>query len=120
MIEQVDGFVGQEAVGDVAVRVIHGVLNGIVRVAHGVKLLVTFLDPVDDLDGLGFVWRRNLHGFETPFERPVFLHRLAVFAGVGFPPALNFAASASRVQAIGGGVGGFGPVGSGSGVSVTG
>ena len=66
------------------------------------ELLVAVLDAVQDLDGVGFVGRRNLHGLEAAFERPVLLDRLAVFGRRGGADALNLAARKRRLQDIGG------------------
>src|ERR1035438_5363528 len=52
-VDKVDGLVGQEAVGDIAVGVRDGELDSGIRVADRVELLVAVLDAVDDLDGVG-------------------------------------------------------------------
>ena len=57
--------------------------------------------PNDDLDGVGFVRRRNLDGLEAALERTVLLDRLAILGRRGCADALNFAARESRLQDVG-------------------
>src|SRR5207245_3474421 len=101
-VDQINGLVGKEAVRDVAVREIHGVAQSLVRVRHGVKLLITLAHAVQDLDGLFFGWRGDFHGLEAALERAVWLHRLAVFAGRGGADAPDFPAGKRRLQNVGG------------------
>ena len=77
LVDQVDGLVGQEAVGDVAVGMRHRKLDGGIGVADRVELLVAVLDAHDDLDGVGLVGRRHLDGLEAALQRAVLLDRLA-------------------------------------------
>ncbi len=72
-VDQVDGFIGQEAVRNIAVRGKDRGLDGFVSVAHRVKLLVAVLDAEQDLNGVAFGGRRNLDGLEAALERTVFL-----------------------------------------------
>ena len=95
LVDQVDGLVGQEAVGNVAVGVRDRELDRGIGVADRVELLVAVLDAVDDLDGVGLVGRRHLDGLEAPFERAVLLDRLAVLGRRGGADALNLAAAES-------------------------
>ena len=66
------------------------------------ELLVAVLDAEQNLDGVGFVRRRNLHGLEAALERAVLLDRLAEFGGRGGADALDLAARKRRLQDIGG------------------
>ncbi len=84
-VDQVDGLVRQEAVRNVAVRVRYREVDGVVGVGDGVKLLVAVFDSEQNLDGVGFVRRRNFYRLEAAFERAVFFDRLAIFAGVVAP-----------------------------------
>ena len=59
-VDQVDGLVGQEAVRNIAVRSVDRGFDGFVGVADRVELLVAVFDAEQDLDGVGFVGRRNL------------------------------------------------------------
>ena len=101
-VDQVDGLVGQEAVGNVAVRVRDREVDGVVGVGDGVELFVAVLDAEQNLDGVGLVRRRNFDGLEAALERTIFLDRLAVFAGSGGANALNLAARQGRLQNVGG------------------
>src|SRR6185503_19057002 len=100
-VQQVNCFVGQEAVRDVAVRVIHGELDSVVGVADRMELFVALLDAVDDLYGFRLIRRRNLHGLEAAFQRAVFFNGLAVLTRRGCADALNFAAGKSRLENVG-------------------
>ena len=51
LIHQVDGLVGQETLGDVALRELHGGDAGIVLDTHLVMVLVAFLQSAKDRDG---------------------------------------------------------------------
>src|SRR5208282_545833 len=72
-VDQIDGLVGQEAVGNVAVRVRDREVDGVVGVSDGVKLLVTVFDAEQNFDSVGLVRRRNFYGLEAALERAVFL-----------------------------------------------
>src|ERR1017187_9291331 len=100
-VDKVDGLVGQEAVGDIAVGVRDGELDSGIRVADRVELLVAVLDAVDDFDGVGFVGRRNFDGLEAALERAILLDGLAIFTGSGGADALNLAAGERRLENVG-------------------
>ncbi len=102
LVEQVDGLVGQEAVGDVAARLVDRGLQGLVAVGHVVELLVPVLDAAQDLDRLLLGGRRHLHRLEAPLQRAVLLDVLAVFGGGGGADALDLAAREGRLQDVGG------------------
>src|SRR5215469_3103177 len=100
-INEVDGFVREEAVGNIAVRKVDRVAKRFFRVADGVELLVAFANALNDLNGLFLAWGGNLDGLEAALERAILFHGLAVFAGRRGPDALNFAAGKGRLQNIG-------------------
>src|ERR1700680_939910 len=91
-VDQVDGLVGQEAVGNVAVGMRHCKIDGFVGVGDGVKFFVAIFDAEKNLDRVRLVRRRNFHGLEPALQGAVFLDRLTIFAGRGGADALNFAA----------------------------
>ena len=91
-VDQIDGLVGQETIRNIAIRMRDGEVDGVVGVGDGVELLVALFDPEQNLDGVGFVRRRNFHGLEAAFERTIFFDRLAIFGRRGCADALNFAA----------------------------
>ena len=96
LVDEVDGLVGEEAIGDVAVGMGDGEVDGLVGVADGVELLVAVLNAVDDLDGVFFVRRRNFDGLEAALEGAVLLDGLAVFGRRGGADALDFTAARAR------------------------
>ena len=101
-VDQVDGLVGQEAVGDVAVGMRDREIDGVVGVGDGVEFFVAIFDAEQNLDRVDLVRRRNFHGLEAALERTIFFDRLAVFAGRGGADALNFAARQRGLQNVGG------------------
>src|SRR5918992_534763 len=70
-------LVGEEAVGDVAVRLVDGGLDGVLGVAHLVERLVALAHAVEDVDGFFFRRRRDFDGLEAALQRAVFLDGLA-------------------------------------------
>ena len=100
-VDEVDGLVGQEAVGDVAIRMRNSELDRGIGVADRMEFLVAVLDAHDDLDGVSLVGRRNLDGLEAALEGTILLDRLAVFAGRGCSDALNFSARERGLEDVG-------------------
>ena len=100
-VDQVDCLVGQEAVGNVTVRVRYREVDGVVGVGDGVKLLVPVFNPEQNLGGVGFIRRWNFHCLEAAFERAVFFDGLAILAGRGRADALNFSARQCWLQDVG-------------------
>ena len=74
LVQEVDGLVGQEAVGDVAAGLVDGRLQGLVAVGDVVELLVAVLDAAQDLDRLFFRGRGDLDRLEAPLQRAVLLN----------------------------------------------
>ena len=101
-VDQVDGFVRQKTVRNIAVRMRHREIDGVVGVGDGVEFFVAFFDSEKNLDGVDFVRRRNFYGLEAAFERAIFFDRLAIFSRRGCADALNFAARQGRLQDVGG------------------
>ena len=101
LVDEVDGLVGQEAIGDVAIGVRDRELDRVVGVADGVELLVAVLDAHDDLDGIGLVGRRHLDGLEAALERAVLLDGLAELGRCGCADALNFATREGGLEDVG-------------------
>ncbi len=95
LVHQVDGLVGQEAIGDVAARLVHRGLEGLARVLDVVELLVAVLDAHQDRDGLALGGRIDLDGLEAALERPVLLDVLAVLGGRRRADAADLAAAAA-------------------------
>ena len=107
LVHQVDGLVGQETVGDVTVRELHGGNDGIILDAHLVVVLVAFLQSAQDGDAAQRVRFVDHDGLEPSLERLVFLEILLVFVERGGTDAPQFAAGQGRLQDVGGVHGAF-------------
>ena len=101
LVEQVDGLVGQEAIGDVAARLVDGRLERLARVVHVVERLVPLLDAEQDLDRLALAGRIHLDGLEAPLERPILLDVLAVLGRRRRADAADLAARQRRLEDVG-------------------
>mmetsp|Transcript_60466 Transcript_60466/g.138701 ORF Transcript_60466/g.138701 Transcript_60466/m.138701 type:complete len:430 (+) Transcript_60466:657-1946(+) len=73
LVEQVDGRVGQLALGQVAVRVRDGRDKRRVGDVHAVVRLVLVLDATHDSHALGLAWLRHVDRLEAPREGGVLL-----------------------------------------------
>ena len=91
LVDQVDGLVGQEAVGDVAVGQVGRRHQGLVGDGDAVVGLVAVAQALEDLDGVG--QRRLLHldGLEAALEGRVLLEVLAVLVERGGADGLQLA-----------------------------
>src|SRR5438445_12242952 len=75
-VDQVDGFVRQEAIGHVAVGKIDRVAQRVFGIADGMKLFAALAHATDHENGFVFVRSRHLHGLEAALERTVFLNQI--------------------------------------------
>ena len=82
-VDQVDGLVGQEAVGNIAMRQGRGCNNGGVFDAHAMVHLVFFLQPAQNGNRVFDVRLAHENDLEAAFERGVFLDVLAIFVERG-------------------------------------
>ena len=101
-VHQVDGLVGQEAVGDVAVGEVCGRDQCGISDAHAVMLLILLLEATKDGNrvlngGLG-----DQHRLETTGQRGVLLDVLAVLVERGGTNGVQLAASEGRLQDVAG------------------
>src|SRR3984957_11707889 len=76
-VDEVDCLVGQEAVGNITVRVRYREVDGVVSVGDGVKLLVPVFDPKQNLGGVSLIRRGNLYRLKAAFKRAIFFDGLA-------------------------------------------
>ena len=100
-VHEVDGLVGEEAVGDVAMREGDGGDEGIVLNAHMVVVLVALFESAQDGDGVfgrGFV---DEHRLETTLEGFVLLEILLVLLEGGSTDAAEFAACQGWLEDVG-------------------
>jgi len=100
LVDQVDRLVGQEAVGDVAVRERRGRHDGRVLDAHAVVHLVALLQAAQDRDGVLDARLAHHDGSKTPLERGIFFDVLAIFGDGGGADAVQLAAGQRRLQHV--------------------
>ena len=101
-VDQVDRLVGQEAVGDVAARLIDGRLDRLGRVLDAMELLVAILDALEDLDRLLLGRRIDLDRLEAALERTILLDVLPVLGRRRRADAADLAARQRRLENVGG------------------
>ena len=101
LVDEVDGLVGQVAVGDVADRQVRGGVDGGVRDPDLVMLLVALADALQDVDRLlqGRLFDHDL--LEAPLEGRVALDVLPEFVQGGGADALELAAGEGRLEDVG-------------------
>ena len=99
-VNQVDGLVGQEAVGDITVRKRRRRDDGRVLDAHAVMHFVLFLQAAQDGDGVFDVRLAHENDLEAAFERGVFLDVLAIFVERGGADGAQLAARQRRLQHV--------------------
>src|SRR3954471_21221280 len=100
LVDQIDRLVGQEAVGDVAVRLVDRRLDRLARVLDVVERLVAILDADQDIDRLALARRVDLDRREARVERAVLLDVLAVLGRGRRADAADLAAAQRRLQDV--------------------
>ncbi len=100
-VNQVDGLVGQEAVGDVTVGEHRGGDDGRILDAHAMVNFVALLQAAQNGDGVFHRRLAHVNGLETPLERRVLLDVLLVFVERGGADAAQFAARQRRLEHVG-------------------
>ncbi len=118
LIDQVDGLVGQETVGDVAVGEGGGGDDGGVLDAYLVVRLVALAQAAQDVDGVFDVGLANVDDLEAALERGVLLDVLAVFVERGCADATQTSASEGGLEHVAGVHGAFGRARSDQGVQL--
>ena len=111
LVDEVDGLVGQEAVGDVAVREHGGGDDGRILDAHAVVDLELFLQAAQDGDGVVDRRLAHHHRAEAARQGGVLLHVLLVLVERGGADAAQIAARQRRFQQVGGVDGALGRAG---------
>ena len=102
LVDEVDGLVGQEAVGDIAHRELHGGDDGLVFDADAVVILVALLEAAQNGDGghlVGFVDHDLL---KATFQGLVLLEVLLVLVESGGADGAKLAAGQGRLEDVGG------------------
>ncbi len=118
LVDEVDGLVRQEPVGDIPVGEGGRRHDGRVLDAHPVVHFVFFLEPAQDGDG---VLHRGLHhqdGLEAALQGRIFLDVLAVFIDGRGPHAPQGPAGQGRLEHVGGVHGPFGRPGAHEGMQL--
>ncbi len=111
LIDQVDGFVGQEALGHIAGGEVDRRVDGGIRDDEVMVLLVGSTDALEDLDGLIHGRLIHLDRLEAPFEGGIGFNMLSVFVHRGRADDLQFAAGKGGLEDVGGIDGGTGGAG---------
>ena len=101
LIHQVDGLVGQEAVGDVTIGELYGGNDGLVLDTHFMVVLVTFLQASEDGYGGRHVGLIYHDGLETTFECLVLLKVLLVLVERGGTNGTQLSTSQSWLEDVG-------------------
>ena len=68
LVDQVDGLVGEKAVRNITARSVDRGFDRLVGVTDEVEFFVAVFDAEQNLDGVGFGRRRNLHRLEPALE----------------------------------------------------
>ena len=118
LVDEVDGLVGQEAVGDVAVGQGRRRDQRAVGDAHAVVLLVLLLQAAQDRDGVLDRRLGDEDGLEAPRQRGVLLDVLAILVERGGADAVQLAARQRRLQQVAGIHGALGLAGADDGVQL--
>ncbi len=77
-VDQIDGLVRQEAVGDIPVRLVHRGFDRFARVFDVMEILVPILHAEQDVDGLPLARRIDLDRLEAALERSILLDVLPI------------------------------------------
>jgi len=91
-VQQVNGLIGQEAVGDIPFAQGDGGAEHIGRHLHMMVLLVVALDAVHHGQRVGHAGLLHPHGLEAAFQRLILFNVLAVLVEGGGTDDLNFSA----------------------------
>ncbi len=101
-VDQVDGFVGQESVGDVAIGKFGSSDQGGVLDLHAVMGFVSLLQPTQNRNRVFDRWFADVDRLKTPFQRSIFFDVLAILIQSRGTDAMEFAAGQSRFEQVGG------------------
>ena len=102
LVDKVDGLVGQETVGYIAVRQLCRCYNGLVLDMHFMVHLVAFLQPAKYGYGVGHIGLVDQHTLKPTLQSLVLFEILLIFAQRSSPNSSQLATSQCRLQNIGG------------------
>ena len=97
LVNEVDGLVGQETVGDVALGEHHRLSQHALGDLHAVMLLIVVGDTAQDLQRVLDVGLIHRHGLEAALQRRVLFNVLAVLVEGGGADHLDLAAAQGRL-----------------------
>ena len=101
LVDEVDGLVGQEAVGDIALRKEHGLPGDLGRDDDAVEGLIVVADAADDGDGLLDGRLGHGDGLEAALERGILFDVLAVLVECCRADNLDLAAGQGGLEDVG-------------------
>ena len=101
LVDQVDGLIGQEAVGNVAMREHGGGEDGRILDAHSVVNLEFLLEPAQDGDGVVHGRLADEDGTETARQGGILFDVLLVFVERGGADAAQLPARQRRLEQVG-------------------
>ena len=101
LIDQVDGLIGEEAIGDVAIRQHRGSHDCAVLDAHTVVDLVALLESTKDANRILHVWLAHEHRLEPASQGRVLLDVLAVLVDRRGTDCAQFAARQHWLEQVG-------------------
>ena len=91
LVDEVDGLVGEESIGDVSAGYLNRRDQGVVGDLAHVMSLVALAEAEEDLDGVLLARLLDHHGLETALERGILLDVLAVLVHRGGADELELA-----------------------------
>jgi len=101
LVHQVNGLVGQETLGNVAVAQFHGGNDGVVLNTHLMVVFIALLQSAQDADGAQHVRFVHHHRLETTLQCLVLFKILLIFIQRGGSDRAQFATCQSRFQNVG-------------------
>ncbi len=101
LVHQVDGLIGQEAVGYVALRQFHGSDTCIIGDTHLVMVLVTLLQATQNADGIYLIWLVHHDGLEAALKRFILFKVLLILVQRGGTNGSELSSCQCRLQNVG-------------------
>ena len=101
LIQHIDGLVGHELIGYIAVAEFDAAFNGFIGVAHLMVALIVFFESHQNELAVLNGGRCDNHLLETSFQGAVFFDVAAVFIQGGGADDLDFTPGQGRLEHIG-------------------
>src|ERR1700722_495613 len=117
-VDQVDRFIGEEALGDVTLGKHGRGEDGRIFNAHAVMNFVTLFQAAQDGDGVLYGRLADINRLEAAFQRRIFFDVFAIFVQCGRADCAQLAACQSRLEHVGGVHGAFRRAGADQGVQL--